>query len=137
MTDKEYHAQKKRVQKYIDRWFKTLGLGWFKVSMEWTREFCEHNKDTAASTYSSWQYKSATITWYLPKLLLAEDSDIEDTVVHEFCHILLSGLAQNAEDVDGDYARQVNEYTTELVARAVMWARTAGSEDKKPNKETK
>lgn len=125
MTDKEYREQKKRVQKYIDKWFKTLGLGWFLVDMEWSRE---HDGEVAARTFSSWEYKSATITWFLPHLANQSDDTVERCVVHEFCHILLSGLAQNQRDTDEVLADQVNEYTTELVASAFIWARAAGGD---------
>jgi hypothetical protein len=121
--DKEYREQKARVQKYIDKWFKTLGLGWFLVDMEWSRE---HDGEVAARTSSSWQYKDATITWFLPHLVNQSDDTVERTVVHEFCHILLSGLAQNQKDSNESLASQVNEYTTELVASALIWVREAG-----------
>lgn len=126
MTDKEYREQKKRVKKYIDKWFKTLGLGWFSVDMEWSRE---RDGETAARTLSSWQYKNATITWFLPLLAQHDDDTVERTVVHEFCHILLSALAQNQSDSNEGLANQINEYTTEVVASAMIWARMAGWED--------
>jgi hypothetical protein len=127
VTDKDYREQKRRVKKYIDKWFRTLGLGWFSVDMEWSRE---KDNDTAARTLSSWQYKNATITWFLPLLAQYDDDTVERTVVHEFCHVLLSGLAQNQQNTDESLSSQVNEYTTELVANALVWARVAG-EDKK------
>lgn len=128
MTDKEYRAQKARVQKYLDKWFKTVGLGWFRVDMEWCRET---DGETAARTHSSWQYKTATITWYLPHLAKYEDDTVEETVVHELCHVLLSGLAQNQIDNDNQLSDQINEYTTSLVAAALKWARAAGEDDAK------
>jgi hypothetical protein len=127
VTDKEYNTQKKRVQKYIDRWLTTLGLRWFRIDFVWERE---HDGDCAARTLSSWQYKDATVTWYLPKIASISDDLLEQTVVHEFTHVLLSGLAQNAIDRDSDYANQLNEYTTEIVSNALSWAREAGRRDK-------
>lgn len=123
MTDKEYAKQKKRVQKYIDKWFKTIGLGWFRVGFEWDRERDDKDSGTVARTYSQWQYKQATITWFLPAVALQPDDELEATVVHEFSHILLSGLAQQTDDDIS--TKQINEYTTELVANAIMWAREA------------
>lgn len=123
MSDKEFSKQKKRVQKYIDKWFETMGLGWFKVKFEWSRE---PDGEVAGRTWSMWQYKQATITWFLPHLAECDDETIESTVVHEFCHILLSGLAQNQDNLNDELTNQINEYTTEIVARAMMWAREAG-----------
>lgn len=128
MTDKEYREQKKRIQGFADKWFKTMGLGWFKVDFEWSRL---EDGEIAAHTNSSWQYKSAIITWYLPHIAKYDDEVIEQTVVHEFAHVLLSGLAQNMIHDDEQMAKQVNEYTTELVANAVLWAREARQKEKK------
>lgn len=128
MTDAEYKAEKARVQRFIDKWFTTMGLGWFKVNMEWSRE---HDGEVAARTLSSWQYKSATITWFLPHIEKYDDDTVEETVVHEFSHVLLSGIAQNMVDTDETLANQVNEYTTELVAHALLWTRNAGRDDQR------
>lgn len=127
MTDKEYKEQKARVKKYIDKWFKVMGLGWFRVDMEWARE---HDGETGARTLSSWQYRNATITWFLPQLAKYEDEVVESTVVHEFCHVLLSGLAQTQQEDDNNSGNQINEYTTELVASAMKWVREVGKADK-------
>ena len=127
MTDKEYRTEKTRVEKYIKKWHKTIGLGWFRVNMEWSRE---HDGEVAARTNSSWQYKSATITWFLPHLASQSDEMVEVTVVHEFVHILLSGIAQNIVDDGSGLSDQINEYTTVLVTAAIMWSRDAGNADK-------
>lgn len=127
MTDKEYREQKKRVQKYIDKWFKVMGLGWFRVDMEWSRE---PDGETGARTYSQWQYRSATITWFLPHLAKYDDDVVEHTVIHEFCHVLLSPLAQTQQDDGNGSGNQINEYATETVASAMEWVREAGRKDK-------
>jgi hypothetical protein len=129
MTDKEYRLQKKRVQKYIDKWFKTLGLGWFTVDFEWCRERDNEVPSLAGMTHSSWQYKSATIIWFVPVLAEHSDETVENVVIHEFTHVLLSGLAQNQIDGNDKYAKQINEYTTEVVANAFGWSRAAGQND--------
>lgn len=123
MTDKEFEKQKKRVKKIVDKWFTTLGLGWYEVDFEWSREF---DGETAGRCVSSWQYRSATITFFLPKLAQHDDETVERTVVHEMTHILLSALAQNQAGDDGGLTDQINEYATESVTNALIWTRTAG-----------
>lgn len=125
MTDKEFEIQKKRVKKFVDKWFKTLGLGWYEIDFEWSREF---DGDTAGRTLSSWQYRSATITFFLPKLALQDDETIERTVVHEMAHVLLSALAQNQTEDDAGLHEQINEYATESVTNALIWSRMAGED---------
>jgi hypothetical protein len=123
VTDTEFDKQKKRVKKYVDKWFSTLGLGWYEVDFEWSREF---DGETAGRCVSSWQYRSATITFFLPKLAQHDDETIERCVVHEMSHILLSSLAQNQNEDSSGLADQINEYATESVTNALLWSRMAG-----------
>lgn len=122
MTDKEFEAQKKRVKKYIAKWHDTMGLGWFKITMDWVRDRDE-NPATAAKTTSHWQYRQAWIQWFVPALVDNNDEFLESIVVHEFTHILLSPLllVDSKEDLPLQH-----EYATETVARAIQWAREAG-----------
>lgn len=128
MTDKEYRKQKKRVQKYIDKWFTAMGMGWFQVTMTWNRERDADNPNTAARTISNWQYRNAEIIWFVPTIPDQDDDFLEGIVVHEFTHVLLSPLllVDNKEDLPLQH-----EYATECVARAIQWARKAGAKDAK------
>lgn len=125
MTDKEYKEQKKRVKKYFDKWHDTLGLGWYQTDINWSRTDDEDQKDTAAPTTWRWQYRSASIAFFLPVLQTLNDDKLEGVIVHEFAHILTGSMVQNAPD-DND---QLSEYGVETVARAIIWAREAGKKD--------
>lgn len=59
MTDREYSKQKARVQKYLDSWLKTIGLGWYSVLHEWERGRCPQEHGTVAMTETKWQYRQA------------------------------------------------------------------------------
>lgn len=126
MTDKEYREQKKRVQKYIDKWFNTLGLGWYRVDINWDRAKSEDAPDEAAITSCQWQYRTASITYRLPVIAELDDDKLENVVVHEFAHILTGAMVQNAPESND----QLKEYGTECVTRALIWAREAGRKDK-------
>ncbi len=126
MTDKEYRHEKKRVKKYIDKWFKTMGLGWYRVDMVWNRARDESNPRTAARTTTQWQYRSATVEWYLPSIADDDDDYLEGIVVHEFTHILLAPLL--LVDREDDLPLQ-HEYATDSVAQVIGWARKAGQND--------
>ena len=78
---------------------------------------------------SSWQYRHATITWFMPAVVDNDDDYLEGIVVHEFTHVLISPLLLvNGED---DLPLQ-HVYATECVARAIRWAREAGEKSTKP-----
>lgn len=134
MTDEEYKKQKARTQKYIDKWYRTLGLNWFRVDIVWSRDRDTEHPDTAARANSQWQYKRGDVTFFLPVLAENEDEVVEETVIHEFCHILLSGLWQLVGDHNDVATKHINEYTTELITNALVWAREAGQNDAKKKK---
>lgn len=126
MTDKEYREQKKRLKKLIDKWHKTLGMGWFHIDMIYDRARNDSNPETTAITSTSWQYRKATITWYMPSVADNDDDFLEGIVVHEFVHVLVAPmmLVDKQEDLPLQH-----EYATESVARAIRWAREAGRKD--------
>jgi hypothetical protein len=126
VTDKEYRVEKKRVQKYINKWFQAMGLGWFRVDMVWERERDLEVPDTAAKTLTKWQYRTANITWFLPATKDCNDEFLENVVVHEFVHILVAPMANDDEPNE-------HEYATESLARAMQWVREAGQKGIKRN----
>lgn len=126
MTDKEYREQKRRVKRYIDKWLKPLGMGWHRIDLEWDRERNNDLPDEAAVTSWMWQYRTANITFRLPVIKELNEEKLENVVVHEFSHILTGAMVQNQPEDN----KQLMEYSTENVARALIWAREAGRKDK-------
>lgn len=132
MTDKEFEKQKRRLKRYIDKWFKVMGLGWFKVDMDFVRARDETSPGTAAKTTTHWQYRQAWIEWFIPSIADNDDDFLEGIVVHEFTHILIAPLV--LVDKETDLPIQ-HEYATESLARAIVWAREAGEKEKSPRKQ--
>lgn len=122
MTDKEYQKQKRRVQRYIDKWFKPMDLGWYWVDCEWIRERNEDQPATTAITTAFWQYRHATIKWYMPSVADNDDDYLEGIVVHEFVHILVAPLMK--VDTQDDLPLQ-HEFATECLARALRSVKEA------------
>ena len=128
MNDKEYAKQKKRVQKYIDKWFKAMGLGWFEIDISWSRERDQREPDVLARAHTTWQYRIAEVVFFLPVVAENKDDFLEGAVVHEFVHVLINPLmvVGSKEDLQPQH-----EYATECIARALRWSRKAGEEDAK------
>lgn len=130
MTDKEYRKQKKRVQKYLDKWVQPMGLKWFTIDIEWSRE--KREGCSAETQFSNWAYRKFRIVFYLPHILdCKNDSEVEDIIVHELCHILTAPMANNMRNSDDEekYRSDLIEQTTETIAQAFIWVRQA--KDKK------
>lgn len=122
MTDKEYKIQKTRVQKFIDKWFKPIGMGWWQVDMEWNRIHAEESPTTIAITNCNWQYRTGRIEFFLPTCADLNDDQLEEAIIHEFCHILVAPL----QDLRDDQSREITEHTVTTLARTIIWARLAG-----------
>lgn len=122
MTDKQYTAQKKRVMKFWDKYFDSIGMGWWAVEVNWSREREENSPDTVGLTTASWEYRTGNVTFFLPKCAEINDDQLEEAVVHEMVHIIAEGI----HDLRDDQAREITEYSVTSLARAIVWAWRAG-----------
>jgi hypothetical protein len=119
VSDKEYKFERSRVEKYLKKWFKPAGFGWFQVDVQFIREesLKDDNTNVAAQCFARWEYKSATLKFYLGSLQGLKDDVVERTVVHELCHILTSPI----QDFSTDETKQMTEYATSLVTDALLF----------------
>lgn len=118
MTDAEYKKQKARVEKYLDKWFKPAGFGWFGVSIDFNRHLKDDREFTsAADTSTHWQYRKAHINFYLPAIVDIDDAELERVVVHELSHVLIGSVSNFSND---EY-REMTEYATECVTQALLY----------------
>jgi len=124
MNDKEANAQKKRIRYLVDKWVKQLGLGWWHITYEWTRESVatdvapyesSANHYVLMTTESDGNYMSATITVYLPNIAEVDDDLLEHAFVHELMHIFVSPM--RTKEHAGD-----EERVCTLLSKAFIWA---------------
>lgn len=127
MKDKDYEVQRKRVLGYWDKWYKILAMHHYRIDRNWARERDEDVPHTLGSTTSNWQYQTASITFFLPEVMDNDDSMLEEAVVHEFVHVLISPL----HDFRDDQARMLTEHTVTTLARSLVWSHEAGEKVKK------
>lgn len=102
MTDKEFEALKKRIDKYCKKWRAMLGLKWWRIKYVWDRESKGQDTGTsqyqeAASTSVQWPYLDATITFNMPCLISETDEELEDSILHEHIHVLVNEM-RNFDD---------------------------------------
>ena len=119
MTDKEYRQQLNRTKKIATKWSKCMGLNWNKINLVWSREPKNNAVDCVAEVDMSWEYQEYTVTYYLPKILTIKDDELETTIVHEFCHILMCP-AMFEDTESGNF---IKEHTTTTLQKAFMWVR--------------
>jgi hypothetical protein len=76
-----------------------------------------------AETIADWEYRQATIRWNLPTVACLSDAELDDTIVHEYVHVLNAPLYESLPETLKDRLAKHNEFSTENVARAIMAAR--------------
>lgn len=118
--ERERHEQ--RVTTAVDRCVDLMDLSHIRVSNVFSD--IAHGEETgeceltAAITDSSWEYRQASITWYLPMIASMSDADLEVCVVHELCHVLLGPIREHLKASGA----KLDELATENVARAILKA---------------
>lgn len=128
MTDREYNQVKSKIQKLIKKWYAPCGWGWWRTDFRYSDERQPGNDGVAAETHADFKYSHATITFYIPVLATMNDEELEATFVHELCHLTASTYPNFEDNPDGvaRFERTVDDFS-----RHIIWAREAGSRDKK------
>jgi hypothetical protein len=118
VTDREYKSQKQRVEKILERWVEPCGFGWWRIEHTWHRSIddVDENVTRIATTRTLWAYRKAFMHWYLPTIQDMDGDELEHTVVHELCHILVApAWDETATDSHG------LEYAVECVAQTLIY----------------
>lgn len=104
-----------------------LDLGWVQVSHVFCDSMAGEESDdletTAAVTLASWEYRTATITWYLPMVACMHRDRIKLCAIHEYVHVLLGPIKEHIKTTS--HALKLEELATENVARAIVSALAA------------
>jgi len=100
-------------------WEERLGLSDFEIEHAFLDAF-EGGDDSCTDFYTTatcetrWNYFQAKIKWYLPSAVRIDPQHLEQTLVHELCHVL---LASEQADIPDKHSEKM-ELATERAARA-------------------
>ena len=127
MDDKTYELQKKRVKNLFDKWQTPLGLGWWKITIVYSREKSrgegtpsEHNADIGGewdvifNVRTDFYYKIAVITAFLPVIEQLSDEDTERYFLHECAHILVCPMEHKDRESQ-------EELVATTIADTILW----------------
>lgn len=126
MNDKEFNTQRKRVLKIWNKWRNPLGMGWWKVTIDFSRESKPDGDATYAPTDVSgkwscvfdvrcdYMYKTAGVTAYLPIVKNISDEKLERYFLHELMHIHLSAMRHKDRSAE-------EELVATTLADVVLW----------------
>ena len=115
-----------KIKRYLNLWVKQLGLGMWRIDAYYydnpltvMKEFAAgENEIVYAEVTSDWRYMKAAIKFNMPALTGKTDEEIEASVVHELCHILVCEMRTDGVDHE--------ERVVTGLQLAFMWTREAG-----------
>ncbi len=132
MKDEEYERIRDTIRGYIDKWVPRMGLGWWRLDVDYSDEPKESQDSTwaaAADTFVTPEYRRAHIVVYVPTIARhwKRDQYEFEIVVHELAHVLVGGLAAAKKYNETAHSDAV-ELTTETIARAFDYTEMAITE---------
>jgi hypothetical protein len=110
-----------RIMDISHRWEELLDLPGIDVRHKFLDTVNDDDMETAADTETKWQYRWATIRWYVPACSSQTDDQLEEAVVHEYAHVLMAALNGRIKAGSDDHV----EHATQSIARALLKAHGA------------
>ncbi len=92
MTKRDFRKECNRISKIWKTWQPILGLSEWDVKLHFYTDVDEEDPDVEAWAHASWEYIRADLHFIIPKTLGQTDSELEEIVVHEACHVLVKEL---------------------------------------------
>lgn len=124
----ELEAQIPRIERLADKWATLMDLGWLSIRHSYNHNFSDISHFIVATTQADWEYRMASIEWYLPRVAGITDQTLEGVVVHEYVH----ALSNATESVIPAKHAKLVEYTTESIARAILSVHRGNDEAEQP-----
>lgn len=121
-------SQRELIGAAFDKWISCLGISWWDVDILYYDDpasIIQHfrrNDDLLilATCDANWMYGTATISVNLPAFAERTPEQIERTVVHELCHILVNEMRE------GELHHEERVVTS--LTKAIFWAIEAAKE---------
>lgn len=119
MTDDEFRKEVDNLEKFLIPLKDALLNDW-KIKHVFNRERWSDG-GRMADTSALWEYKTATINWYMPavKEYCPEQSDVFNLVIHEFTHCIIDPISPPSDDVS-DEKRALIEFVTQTIADSMQ-----------------
>lgn len=106
----------KKIKERTAYWERLLNPRWIRVSHSFIESLHDEDNHTIADTEAYWQYRHARIRWFLPAVIRLDDADLDECIVHEYVHVLLSPVEGR---IPAKYGEQ-SEFAVESLAQAII-----------------
>lgn len=97
--ESKFNAIVDEIEVYIDYWQRKLGLEYWDIYSKMIPSLCHRNTSIRACIRCSWEYRNASIEFFLPTLFDEQKREREYVVVHELCHAVINPM-ENKKTVE-------------------------------------
>lgn len=129
MKPKAYKAYRKRCRNYLNTWIPLLSLQDYRIRVNYYDDSADF---PGASDYSEgimlarvscqWEYLDVTIAVNVPAIARLSEEEIEETIVHELCHIIVNEMSSECVE------RKHEERVVTNMARTFLRLRNMGKQ---------
>lgn len=132
INDETYEKHKARVRGFLDAWREPLGVDQWRIRLEWYREPIPGANEKAVMTCTAeWRYLEAHLEISLTNVdkHMQDDDELEECVVHELCHMLVSEMQPQwsgyiePKELETNLALPHEERVCTILARAFLRVR--------------
>lgn len=129
MNDAKYKRTKKRLTKLVAKWKRRLRLEQWAIRTI----FCRHSlaksagvsKSAVANCVADWRYLEAAVSFDMPSLAEMNREDLEQVVLHELVHVLVSEMREwQADNTSTEGAMDHEERVVTHITN-VLWGMRA------------
>lgn len=111
------------IKKLLEKWIPRLGLTDWHITVQRDDEPpCEDEGHVLMQVWSDWRYRDITITIMDATIMDADEDRLEEYVLHELCHVLVSELRPNKRT---EAYRDKEERTVTVLARCFVRSQDA------------
>lgn len=97
--ERKYRGLTKQLKSWIGDWQEIMGLKDWTFYCAYVPGYNQENKNIRATNNALWEYKSASLTFYLAAMAEDDDDENESTLVHELVHCLVAPLVKKESQI--------------------------------------
>lgn len=112
ITASQFSYERQRIQSSVDYWQYQMDLDSVKIN----NLFYKSKSDDIARVEPTWEYRRATIQWFMRNTIELDQSELDEAVTHELTHIIVAPMA----DFLPEEHIKLEEFVVEGLSRIIL-----------------
>lgn len=112
----QYQHAIDRVEKHAKPLQSEMGIDWVDINHRYLDGLKDNDASIVAEADPIWEYRTATVKWYLPALVRLDEKEVEHTIAHEYIHVMMAPIESKIPDKHAE----LKEFVVEGLAKAII-----------------